>query len=169
MEFGAAINWDSIGVGASAGSKFGELNESRGLSLEYHPFNAGSGVNNPDGVYMKLPHVTITNRDHFSNLKAQSWDEVATRFRKTYENVSQGAKHPFDECISLNSATIPPKILAQIKSELSAPRKDVDGNGRFKVESKKDLQKRQVKSPNVADAVIMAMVTPKRDSAGFFD
>lgn len=169
VEFGAAINWDSIGVGASAGAKFGELNEERELEVEYHPFNAGSSVDNPDGVYMKLPHVTIKNRDHFANIKAQKWDEVGTRFRKTYENVIQGAKHPFDECISLNSATIPPEILEKIKTELSTPRKDMDGNGRFKVESKKDLKARKVASPNVADAVIMSMVTPKRDSAGFFD
>lgn len=169
LESGSAINWDSIGVGASAGSKFSELNAEREMAVEYHPFNAGSKVDNPDGVYMKLPHVTILNKDHFANIKAQKWDEVATRFRKTYENVVQGAKHPFDECISLNSATIPSELLDKIKRELSHPRKDVDGNGRFKVESKPDLKKRGIPSPNVADAVIMAMITPKRDSAGFFD
>ena len=169
VKFGGLINWDSIGVGASAGSKFSELNDTRELEVEYHPFNAGSSVQDPDKVYMKLPHVTITNRDHFSNIKAQKWDEVATRFRKTYENVKQGAKHPFDECISLNSATIPAKILEKIKLELCAPRKDVDGNGRFKVESKKDLKSRGIPSPNVADAVIMSMIAPKRDAAGFFD
>lgn len=169
LEFGGLINWDSIGVGASAGAKFGELNTARELELEYHPFNAGSRVEKPDEVYMKLPHIVIKNKDHFSNIKAQKWDEVATRFRKTYENVEQGASHPFDECISLNSATIPAKILNKIKNELSQPRKDVDGNGRFKVESKKDLKARGIPSPNVADAVIMAMITPQRDSKGFFD
>lgn len=169
IEFGGLINWDSIGVGASAGAKFGELNTARELGIEYHPFNAGSRVDQPDSVYMTLPHITIKNKDHFANIKAQKWDEVATRFRKTYENVEQEGKHPFDECISLNSATIPPKILEKIKNELCAPRKDVDGNGRFKVESKKDLKSRGIQSPNVADAIIMAMIMPKRDAAGFFD
>lgn len=168
-EKGAKIIWDSIGVGASAGAKFSELNGANRLEIEYDPFNAGAGVDDPDGVYMKLPHITITNRDHFSNIKAQKWDEVATRFRKTYEAVELGVKHPFDELISINADTIDRKIMEKIKMELSAPRKDVDGNGKFKVESKKDLRKRDIKSPNVADAIIMSMIRPKRRAAGFFD
>jgi phage terminase large subunit len=54
--------------------------------------------------------------------------------------------------------------------ELSAPRKDRDLNGKFKVESKHDMKtKRQIKSPNIADAVIMAAIKPLRAPAGFFD
>ena len=168
LELGASITYDSIGVGAQAGSKFKELNEARKLSIEYEAFNAGGQVDKPDGVYMKLPHITIKNKDHFANIKAQKWDEVATRFRKTYEVIEQGAKHPVDELISIDSETFPPKLLAKLKMELSAPRKDVDGNGRFKVESKKDLAKRDIKSPNLADAFIMALIKAKRKAAGFF-
>lgn len=170
LENDYAINWDSIGIGAHAGSKFAELNEAQGREISYSPFNAGGAVEDPDGTYMQLPHVKITNREHFSNAKAQKWDEVATRFRKTYEAVELGIKHPFDELISLDSDFITPKQLNQIKMELSAPRKDVDGMGKFKVESKKDMkEKRQIKSPNIADALIMAMIKPKHEPAGFFD
>lgn len=118
---------------------------------------------------MEFPHLTITNRDHFANIKAQKWDEVAMRFRKTYEVIEHGAKHPHDELVSINSETMDKQILEKLKIELSAPRKDVDGNGRFKVESKKDLIKRGIPSPNVADAVIMSLIQPKRAAAGFFD
>jgi phage terminase large subunit len=169
LESGAAIVWDSIGVGATAGAKFAELNEAKGFSVEYDAFNAGGEIDDKDGIYMKLPHVVIRNKDHFSNLKAQKWDEVASRFRKTYEVVEQGATHPHDELISLNSATIPPKILEKMKVELAQPRKDTDGNGRFKVESKIDMKKRHINSPNIADAFIMALIKPKRSAAGFFD
>lgn len=169
VEFGSSITWDCIGVGASAGSKFGELNESRKFNVEYDAFNAGGGVQDPDEVFMKLPHMDITNRDHFSNLKAQKWTEVATRFRKTYECIELGAKHPHDELISIDSASFSKAMLDKLKFELSAPRKDIDGNGRFKVESKKDLIKRTVKSPNIADAFIMAFIKPERERLGFFD
>ncbi len=168
VEFGGAITFDSIGVGAHAGAKFKELNEARALQVEYEPFNAGGGVDKPDGVYMKLPHVTIKNKDHFANIKAQKWDEVATRFRKTYEVIEQGAKHPIDELVSIDSSTFPPKLLDKLKMELCSPKKDNDGNGRFKVESKKDLAKRGIKSPNLADAFIMALIKAKRRPAGFF-
>jgi phage terminase large subunit len=169
LEFGASVTWDCIGVGAQVGAKFKEINDSLGMSINYDPFNAGGKVKDPDKVYMKLPHVVILNKDHFSNAKAQEWDEVATRFRKTYENVTQGGKHPFDECVSIDSEKVSKKMIEKIKMELSAPRKDHDGNGRFKVESKDDMRKRQVKSPNIADALIMSLIKPKRDAVGFFD
>lgn len=168
LELGSSITFDSIGVGAQAGSKFKELNEARELSIGYEAFNAGGGVDKPDAAYMKLPHIIIKNKDHFSNIKAQKWDEVATRFRKTHEVIEEGANHPIDELISIDSSTFPPKLLEKLKMELCSPRKDTDGNGRFKVESKKDLITRGIKSPNLADAFIMALIKAKRKAAGYF-
>lgn len=170
-EHNAEVTYDSIGVGAHVGSKFKEINDEGGHSfkLSYDAFNAGAGVDDPDGVYMRLPHVKILNKEHFSNIKAQWWMDVAERFRKTYEVIADGAKHPIDELISINRETIPKKLLNQMCQELAAPRKDVDGMGKFKVESKKDMrEKRKIKSPNIADAVIMAIHHPKRKKATFF-
>jgi phage terminase large subunit len=171
---GAQITYDSIGVGAHAGSKFKELNDARNMHIDYEAFNAGGAIDRPDDVYMRLPHVKILNKDHFSNIKAQRWEEVANRFRKTHEAIQalqEGRKcpHPFDELISIDSENIPKKIMEKLKMELSAPRKDVDGNGRFKVESKKDMLARNIKSPNIGDAFIMALIKAKRTPAGFFD
>ncbi|WAW44852.1 terminase large subunit [Pseudomonas phage Victoria] len=168
---GASVTYDSIGVGAHVGSKFAELNDaSPDFKLIYDPFNAGGAVDKPDDIYMKLPHTTIKNKDHFSNIKAQKWEEVATRFRKTYEAVEHGKVYPFDELISINSETIHPDKLNQLCIELSSPRKDLDMNGRFKVESKKDMrEKRKIKSPNIADSVIMSAILPIRKPKGFFD
>jgi phage terminase large subunit len=167
-DLNAAITWDSIGVGAHCGAKFGELNEENSREITYEPFNAGGRVDDPDGVYMSLPHVDILNKDHFSNIKAQKWDEVATRFRKTYEAVKLGVKHPFDELISIDSEGVGKKFVEQLKFELASPHKDVDRMGKFKVESKDDLRDRGIKSPNVADALIMSMIRPKRAPATFF-
>ncbi len=166
--FGGKIIWDSIGVGAFAGSKFAELNVERSLKVDYEPFNAGGAVDDPKGTYMKLPHVKILNGEHFSNIKAQKWDEVAIRFRKTFEAVEKGRKHPFDELISLNSETLGPAMLKKIQMELASPHKDVDRMGKFKVESKDDMRDRGIKSPNVADALIMSMIKPKRSPSTFF-
>lgn len=162
------IIWDSIGVGAFAGSKFKDLNDQNKRVLRYEPFNAGGAVEEPKAVYMRFPHVDILNGEHFSNIKAQKWDEVATRFRKTYEYVELGVKHPFDELISLNSATLGATVLKKLQMELAAPHKDVDRMGKFKVESKDDLRDRGIKSPNIADAMIMSLIRPKRSAATFF-
>lgn len=170
-ENNAEVTYDTIGVGAHVGSKFAEINNEgdRAFKLSYDGFNAGGKVPDPDKIYQKLPHLNITYGEHFSNAKAVAWYDVAEMFRKTYEVVVDGAKHPVDELISINRETIPERLLNQLCQELAAPRKDIDGFGKAKVESKKDMrEKRGVKSPNIADAVIMAIRKPKRKKATFF-
>jgi phage terminase large subunit len=138
------------------------------LKVNYEAFNAGGGVQEPDKVFMELPHTKITNKQQFSNIKAQFWWIVAERFRKTYEFMELAVPHPIDELLSIDAEAIPQEFLKKLQKELAQPRKDIDGQGRFKVESKDDMRKRQVKSPNLADAFIMAYVRPKRAPATFF-
>ncbi|WP_160620760.1 PBSX family phage terminase large subunit [Mixta intestinalis] len=161
----AEITYDSIGVGASAGAKFAELNTEHKAKVIYHKFNAGDAVHEPDREYQPK----IKNKDFFSNLKAQSWWLVADRFRNTYNAVNavkrgeKGERFTDDELISISSGC---PFLEQLKFELSTPKRDFDNNGRVKVESKKDLAKRDVPSPNIADAFIEAFAPVKR--GGFF-
>lgn len=159
VKYRAHINYDSIGVGASAGAKFNELNKGRPSRerIEHSKFNAGAGVIKPDAYYDQV--AKIKNKDFFSNLKAQSWWLVADRFRLTYnvvnaiKNGTEIPKYKVDDLISISSDI---KHLEQLKMELSIPMRDFDNNGRVKVESKKELAKRDVPSPNIADAFIMA-------------
>jgi len=150
-ERGASVTYDSIGVGASAGAKFGELNAALKDTkrISYAKFNAGGAIWRPEAVYS---HGT-KNKDMFSNIKAQAWWLLADRFRNTFNAVRNGQQFKDDELISLSSDT---PHLELIIDELSTPKRDYDQNGRVKVESKKDLAKREVKSPNLADAVVMA-------------
>lgn len=155
-ERGAEIVYDSIGVGASSGSKFAEINEERkkenpynAQSISFSKFNAGAGVHEPDDEYQP----DITNQDFFANLKAQAWWMVADRLRNTYNAVTHGEKLPVDELLSIDGDC---PHLDKLKYELSTPKRDFDKNGRVMVETKKDLAKRDVPSPNIADAFIMA-------------
>lgn len=149
VERGASIDYDSIGVGAMAGAKFKELNQSKGGRVPFRKFNAGAAVIRPDDIYMP----GVTNKDHFENLKAQAWWSVADRLLKTHLWVTQGEKCKPSEIISLDSGM---DNLDALIAELSTPWRDFGPSGKVKVESKKDLAKRGVKSPNMADAFIMA-------------
>jgi len=156
LERGAEVVYDSIGVGASSGSKFAEINEERlkedpynAQSITYSKFNAGAGVHEPDDEYQP----DITNQDFFANLKAQAWWMVADRLRNTFNAVTHGEKFPVDELLSIDGDC---PHLDKLKYELSTPKRDFDKNGRVMVETKKDLAKRDVPSPNIADAFIMA-------------
>ncbi|MFL9904261.1 PBSX family phage terminase large subunit [Paraburkholderia fungorum] len=146
---GASVTYDSIGVGASAGAKFGELNA--GITdnrVQYQKFNAGAAVFRPDSEYQP----GTKNKDMFLNLKAQTWWTTADRIRNTYNAVRNGHSFGEDELISIAS-DLP--HLDQLIDELSTPKRDYDNNGKVKVESKKDLAKREIASPNLADAFVM--------------
>lgn len=152
----AEITYDSIGVGAAAGAKFKELKYHK-----YQKFNAGSAVLEPEKFYQPK----VKNKDFFANLKAQAWWLVADRFRLTYqvvEAIKNGAEPPpykVDELISISSDM---PMLEKMKYELALPKRDFDNVGRVKVESKKDLANRDIKSPNIADSFIMAFAPVKR-------
>ena len=160
----ADIRYDSIGVGASAGAKFDELNQVRDkhLHVRYAKFNAGSGVERPEDFYVADRQNQIKNKDYFCNLKAQAWWNIADRFRNTYNAIHHGEKFRDDDLISISSDM---PHLEKLKTELSTPKRDFDRNGRVKVESKDDLAnpKRlggKVPSPNLADAFVMAFAPP---------
>jgi phage terminase large subunit len=159
---GASVTYDCIGVGASSGAKFNELNEANHTDIHHDGFNAGGKVVNPDREYT----AGVTNADFFSNIKAQAWWLVADRFRNTWDAVTNGRTYPADQLISIASDM---PYLAKLVTELSTPRRDFDANGRVKVESKKDLAKRDVPSPNIADAFIMAYAPAETKARGFFE
>lgn len=147
---GASVTYDSIGVGATAGAKFAELNKANpGTPVLYAKFNAGGAVFQPEALYSNQ----TKNQDQFANIKAQAWWLVADRFRNTYNAVHNGQQFREDELIFIASEC---PYLDQIIDELSTPKRDFDNNGKVKVESKKDLAKREIESPNLGDAFVMA-------------
>ncbi len=159
LSYGANIQYDSIGVGAGCGAKFDEINEAQGKNVQYYKFNAGAGVFEPERYYAENRLDRIKNKDYFSNLKAQTWWLIADRFRNTFDAIKNGTQYKPDELISIAS-TMPD--LEKLKTELSTPKRDFDANGRVKVESKKDLAKREVKSPNLADGFVMCFAPAHR-------
>lgn len=148
-DIGADLIYDCIGVGASAGSTFKRLNKEKNKQVVYVKFDAGDAVANPEREYK----TNRKNKDHFENLKAQSWQIVADRMLATYKAVVKGEEFDEDDIISISSDC---KLLDKLKTELSSPLKDESKRGLVKVESKDDMKKRGVPSPNIADAFIMA-------------
>jgi phage terminase large subunit len=148
----AMVVYDAIGVGATSGAKFNELNVGHAMPVHHHKFFAGGSVLKPDDQYL---HTGIKNKDFFSNIKAQAWWGVADRLRNSYNAVRNGEKFRDDELIFIDAGM---PNLDKLIDELSTPKRDYDNAGRLKVESKKDLDKRDIPSPNLADAFIMGYV-----------
>jgi len=141
----AVIIYDSIGVGAHTGSTL----QASGFN-NFSGFNAGGKVQRPTRKYNG-----VKQKEYFSNVKAQAWWLVADRLRNTYDYVhNNNHNYHSDELISISSNI---NKLEALISELTTPRRDFDKAGRVKVESKDDLKKRDIMSPNLADAFIMAL------------
>ena len=139
------VIYDSIGVGAHTGSTL----QASGFN-NFCGFNAGGKVQRPVKKYNG-----VKQKEYFSNVKAQAWWLVADRLRNTHDYLVNGnTNYRPDELISISS-DIP--HLESLISELTTLRRDFDKAGRVKAESKDDLKKRDIMSPNKADAFIMAL------------
>jgi phage terminase large subunit len=156
----AAITYDAIGVGSSCGAKFNELGYNN-----HNKFFAGGAVVNPDQKVDKTDKKSkLTNRDFYANIKAQAWWSVSERLKNTYNAVTQGMTFDESDMLFIDSNC---QYLEQLIEELSTPRKSFDNAGKVMVESKKDLKKRGIASPNVADAFIMAHLQLPKKSGSF--
>jgi hypothetical protein len=63
--------------------------------------------------------------------------------------------------ISFCKDSIGEKNLVNLKAELSRSMRQYTGDGRIKVESKKDMKARGVSSPNMSDSVMMSETIPE--------
>lgn len=149
----AETTYDAIGVGASCGAKFNELGYRK-----HKKFMAGGAVLKPDDPIDKFNatrprHERIINKNYYANIKAQMWWQIAQRFQNTYNAVMHGQQFGESEMIFIDGSI---KDLELLTAELSTPKKSFDKAGRLMVESKEDLKKRGIDSPNRADAFIMA-------------
>ncbi len=161
-QFGSFVRYDSIGVGAGVGSNIKELNKIDGVFIKVESFNSGGAVVGKELDY----EVGVKNKDYFSNVKAQSWKSVGDRVLITHNAITKGLPFNPSDIISISSNC---EHLELLLTELSTPRRSYDNAGKFKVESKNDLSKRGVRSPNLADAFVMCFAkTPPRPKGAKF-
>jgi hypothetical protein len=167
--YGGVLVPDIIGIGAAAIPTIIELNVARiarGLEpVDYEKFHGGERPS--DDIY----YDGITYADHFLNLRAEAMSRVSDKARNTYvlrQAVERGdAELPWfedDELLSISSKI---ECVEKLITEMSSPRKVIDNSGMTAVEKKVDMLKRNIKSPNLSDAAIMALY--KSGGHGFFD
>lgn len=151
--------WDAIGVGSALKLQINQaLN---GKRIESKAFIGGESPNRPDDYYLPretdTPENSRTNKQTFKNLRAQQYWALKERFFNTYRAVVKGEYVDPDTMISLSS-DIP--RLNEIRSEICRIPKKENGNGLIQIMSKPEMLKLEIKSPNMADAMMMAMLTP---------
>ncbi len=158
---GIKVQYDPIGVGSGVKTEYNRLIDDKAITrahLDLIPWNAGASVVNPFDRIIPDDDQSILNKDFFGNMKAQAWWSIRTRFYKTWRAVTNGDEYPADELISLDSAM---PALNQVMKELAQPTQGQSTGLRMIV----DKRPNGVRSPNMADAVIMAFF-PAPESGG---
>jgi phage terminase large subunit len=132
-----------------------------GKKVEYHMFKGSESPEDPD-----MPYETgglqraKSNRETFANKRAQYWWKLRNRFEATYRAVEKGEYIDPDNLISLSSGI---DNLDQLRSEVCRIPQKRNNAGKIQIMSKIDMAKKpyELPSPNMGDALMMAMFKPK--------
>jgi len=145
------LQYDSVGVGAGVKAEANRLQDDGFMPkfVSVISWNAGAAVLNPDDRVIPDDDESPLNKDFYGNLKAQAWWQLRLRFERTHRAVRDGVKYDRDELISLPSTL---SLLRTLEKELSQP--TMSKNSRMKLII--DKQPEGTRSPNLADAVVMA-------------
>jgi phage terminase large subunit len=107
----------------------------------------------PTLIWIMVPHpdgrLAFQAVPSYTNLKAQAWWELRRRFERTHRAVTEGIKYDQDALISIPS-DLP--LLRTLQKELSQPTASKGTRMRLVI----DKQPEGTRSPNLADAVVMA-------------
>lgn len=146
------IMYDPIGVGAGVKAESNRLIEEdlmpKGVFLV--PWNAGAAPIDPEEPVIPDDPESVTNLEHFLNMKAQGWWNMRHRLEKTWRVVEEGIHYDPEELISIDGESLGP-MLYQLEEELCQARTDQTPTMKQKIRKKEEGQR----SPNVADAMIM--------------
>lgn len=145
------VQYDSIGVGSGVKAEVNSLGDQNKVpaGMTFVPWPASAAVQNPRGRVNPGDADSMFNADFFGNLKAQAWWELRLRFYRTWRWVVHGIACNPDEIISL-PANLP--NLAKLMKELAQPVFIKGASLKMIV----DKTPEGTKSPNLADAVVMA-------------
>lgn len=146
------LNYDSIGVGSGVKAETNRLDEEDLLpaGLRIVQWNAASSVLDPRQRIEPDDEDTPRNEDFYKNLKAQAWWELRRRFERTHRAVTEdNFSYDPDLLISLPSSL---PLLRKLEKELSQAISAFNSSMKLMV----DKSPEGTKSPNLADAVVMA-------------
>jgi phage terminase large subunit len=143
------LYYDSIGVGAGVG---GVLRKQDYLSFDYFPLGNASAI---DRNWEEFNY--RNGKEIFINARAERWWSLRVRFEKTAaytRKIKAKDYDPNEEVDWHNLISIPNHD--QLIPQLSWPKWDHNDRGLIRIESKADMKKRGIPSPDYADALSYA-------------
>lgn len=145
------LKFDNVGVGVGVSSAFMHNPHATILAIGVNVGLPPSDRYWPDGE---------TSADKFINSKAEGWWRVRAYCKASFEKLlfhegkAGGIDHPLSDCISLPEDTAGPDSMAMC-SQLSLVKYFKNEKGKIQIESKDQLAKRGIKSPDHAEALVL--------------
>ena len=158
------FTWDADGMGTGLKRQLSDaFSSTRTNFVGFNGGNSGKGQENAEKIYTPIDSINKsdarTYAETFKNNRAQFYGLLADRMYNTYCCVVRGKYIDPENMISFDSSGI--ECVDTLRSELcSIPKKDT-GSGLYQILGKADMKKLGIASPNLADAIMMTMFSPK--------
>lgn len=151
--------WDCDGLGVSLKRQVDAALENK--KVEYVMYKGSESPEDAEQPYGDGgAQRAKSNRETFANKRAQYYWRLRDRFDATHRAVTKGEYINPDEQISLSSSI---DTLDQLRAEVCRIPLKRTNTGKIQIMSKIDMAKKpyEIPSPNMADALMMAMYRPK--------
>lgn len=153
--------WDGDGLGLSL--RRDVATNFKGQEIEQIMFRGSEGPDRPDAMYEPIDDNSarsMSNKDAFKNKRSQYYWDLRDRMARTYRAVEKGEYIDPDLLISFSSDI---ENLNALKSEICRIPRKRNGTGKRQIMSKDDMKRiLDIDSPNMADAVMMALAIPDK-------
>lgn len=151
--------WDCDGLGVSLKRQVDAALESK--KVDYVMYKGSESPEDAESPYSDGGSQRAkSNRETFANKRAQYYWRLRDRFEATYRAVTKGQYVNPDDMISLSSKI---EKIDQLRSEVCRIPIKKTNSGKIQIMSKIEMAKKpyEIPSPNMADALMMAMYRPK--------
>lgn len=152
--------WDGDGMGI--GLRRQVADNLTGQPITQVIFRGSESPDFPDAMYEPIDDnsaASRTNANTFKNKRSQYYKMLADRMYRTYKAVTKGEYQDPDQMISFSSEV---KDIPALRSEICRIPQKPNGNGKIQIMSKEDMRKLEIQSPNMADAIMMALAVPDK-------
>lgn len=139
------LNYDADGIGTTIAGTFAAGEVQLKFSLRAIQGNAPASQTT---IWAN----GLTSYAQFGNLRAEGWWLLRRRFECAFEFVELGIPHDADEMISIPNH-------AELINQLSMPLYRHNTAGKLLIESKADMKKRGIQSPDFGDACVYAFLS----------
>lgn len=154
--------WDADGLGLTLKRQVAQA--LKGKKIDFRLFHGAGETERPFDVYesldstAKIGQKERTNQDSFKNRRAQRYWQLRDRFYKTWLAVEKNRYIDPDEMISISSDC---KDIMALRSEVCRIPRKYNAQGTIQIMSKIEMKRLKIKSPNLADALMMSLEMPE--------